>query len=221
MNWFGLVVLAVAVLAGGTFFLRHAWRRWRERREERRQFRDRLRGIRQAVEAFEKAQDFDEQIRLLADVVRDCSQGLRFFPEQAAIMHIARHCDDERRKLAQHWAVTESTRLMALMEESTNLRSKAGRANQVVQSLKVISRLLFPHEKITNAMHAVTHYQEALEGVLELPEEQCAEVAEGARTLLEPYFRIVAELRSENEELARIPWAGEEIRRTLARLEKV
>ncbi|MFQ5778632.1 MAG: hypothetical protein ACE5IP_11565, partial [Terriglobia bacterium] len=200
MNWFAWVALALAVLAGGAFFLRHAWRRRRARREKRRQFRGSLRGIRQAVEAFEKAKDFDEQIHLLADIVRSCSQGLRFLPEQAAIMNIARHCDDERLKLAQHWAVTESARLMALTEESANLRSKIGRADQVVESLKVISRLLFPHERITDAMHAVTRYQEALEGAVELPDDQRAEVAEGARTLLEPYFRIVAELRSENEE---------------------
>ena len=219
--WVALILLGLVVLVAGGFFLRRALGRQRQRGGKRRQFREELGQIRAAVEQFEKATDFDDQIRLLADIVRYCSRGFRLFPEQAEIMNIARACEDERRKLAQQWAVAESSRLMKLVEESENLRVKAGRADQVTESLKVASRLLFPHEKITNAMRSVVHYQETLEGLLELPEDQRFAAAEGARTLLDPYFQIMEELKQENEELARVPWLGEQIRQKLERLEKV
>ena len=215
-----LVFFVLLLLAGGGIFLRGVLRRRRGRWEKRREFRARLAEIRQGVEQFEKATDFDDQIRLLADINRYSAQGFRLLPDLADIMTVTRHCDDERRKLAQHWAVAESQRLMKFVAESENLRVKAGRADQVAESLKVASRLLFPHEKITSAMRSVTQYQEALEGLLELPEAQRALAADGVRALLDPYFRIIVELERENEELARVPWPGEEIRRLLNRLEK-
>src|SRR3990172_181141 len=153
-------------------------------------------------------------------LTRYCAKGFRLSPDQPDIMNIPRFSDDERRKLTQHWAVAESERLMKFVEESTNLRSRAGRADQVAESLKEASRYLFPHEMITNAMRAVTQYQEALEGILELPEDQRAAAAEGARTLLAPYFTIIEELKRENQELARVAWPGARLREILARLEK-
>ena len=216
-----LALIAVVVLVAGGFLVRRVLRRAGERRAKRAQLREELANIRGAVEEFERTTDFHEQIRVLADLNRYCAKGFRLFPDQPAIMEITRHSDDERRKLTQHWAVRESERLMKLVEEAANLRSRAGRADQVAESLKEASRYLFPHEKITNAMRAVTQYQEALEGVLELPEDQRAAAAEGARTLLKPYFTILAEMKRENEELARAAWPGERIREILARLEKV
>lgn len=221
MQWAGLVVAGIlaAVVAG--LVLRRLLRQHAARAEKRAQFRAELANIRRAVEEFEPCADFHEQIRLLADLNRACAKGFRLFPERAEIMTLTRFSDDERRKLVQHWAVAESLRLMKFIEESSNLRSRAGRADQVVESLKEASRYLFPHEKITSAMRAVTQYQEALEGILELPEEQRDAAAEGARTLLEPYWRILEELKRENEELARVPWPGEKVRAILARLERV
>lgn len=219
--WVILGLLALAALAAGAFWLRRSWALQKARAEKRKQFRAKLLEIRQAVEKFEKTTDFDDQIRLLADIVRYCSQGFRLFPDESLIMDIARACEDERRKLAQHWAVVESERYVKIMEESSNLRVRAGRADQVVESLKVASRLLFPHERITNAMRAATQYQEALEAVLELPEEQRDAAAQGVWHLFEPYFQIVEELRKDNAELARVPWAGPRIREWLIRLERV
>jgi hypothetical protein len=174
------------------------------------------------VDQFEKTTDFDDQIRLLADMVRYCSQGFRLFPQEPLIMDIARACEDERRKLAQRWAVSESERYVKMMQESSNIRVRAGRADQVVESLKVASRLLFPHEKITNAMRAATQYQEALEATLELPEDRREAAAQGLWHLFEPYFPIMEELRRDNaEQLDRFPWPGARIREWLARLEKM
>ena len=218
--WVWLVLLGVVVLVGGTVFLRRFVHRQRERREKRRQFREELKQILPAIEQFEKTADFDDRIRLLADITRYCSKGFRLLPHHLVIMEIARYCGDERRKLVQQWVVSESSRLMQFVEASESLRVKAGRADQVAECIKVASRLLFPHEKITNAMRSVVQYQEALEGLLELSEKQRAHAAEGARILLEPYFQIIEELKKENEELARAPWPGEPIRQLLARLQK-
>ncbi|HSC77980.1 MAG TPA: hypothetical protein VLB32_05395, partial [Candidatus Acidoferrales bacterium] len=77
------------------------------------------------------------------------------------------------------------------------------------------------HEAITNAMRSVVQYQEALEGILELPEAERDATAEGAKTLLEPYFRIMAEMEQINVELNRVPWKGDEIRRLLSDLERL
>ena len=213
--------LGLAAAVAGLWFLRRALRRRREQGEKRRLYRAELDSIRQAVEEFERATDFDEQIRLLADIGRYCARGLRLAPGHPEIMDIDRACIDERRKLAQQWAVAESERLMKLVEESASLRAKSGRADQVAESLKVISRLLFPHEKITNAMRSVVHYQEAVEGALALPEDQREEVAAGAQALLGGYFQIMVEMKRENAELAKVSWKGEEIRRRAAELEKI
>lgn len=220
MKGVGLIVLVLLAAGGGALLLRRTLRRRRQRQDKRRQFRDELRQIAAAVEQFERTTDFDDQIRLLADITRCCSKAFRIFPDQPEMMNIARFCEDERRKLAQHWAVSESGRLMRLVEESSNLRARFGRADQVAESLKIVSRLLFPHEQITNAMRSVVQYQEALEGVLELPEDERGAAAEGIRSLLDPYFRIMEELKSDNQELARVPWAGHQIRQILQRLEK-
>ncbi|MBI2956253.1 MAG: hypothetical protein HYY26_02950 [Acidobacteria bacterium] len=217
----GLILLAVVVLATAFVLARRTLGRRRQRAARRQQLRVELANIRRALEEFERTTDFDEQIRLLADITRYCSKGFRLFPDQPDLMNIARYCEDERRKLAQHWAVAESQRLMKLVEDSATLRVKAGRADQVAESLKVASRLLFPHEKITNAMRSVTQCQEALEGILELPEAERDAAATGALTLLDSYFAIMEELRRESEELARVPWAGEPIRQILARLERL
>ncbi|MBI4466375.1 MAG: hypothetical protein HY656_02955 [Acidobacteria bacterium] len=221
MNWPGLGLMGVVALVAGGVFLHRALRRHRQRGEKRVKYREELANIRTALEQFEKMADFDEQIRLLADINRYCSKGFRLFPEQPEIMDITRACDDERRKLAQHWAVAESLRLMKFVEESESLRVKAGRADQVGEALKVASRLLFPHEQITNAMRSVVQYQEALEGLLELPEDQRQAAADGVRSLLDPYFQIIEGLKRENEELARVAWPGQQIRQKLDRLEKV
>jgi len=221
MHWAGLVVAGLLGVALGALVLRRALARRAERQAKRAEFRAELANIRRAVEEFEKAADFHDQIRLLADLNRYCSKGFRLFPDQPDVMSITRFSDDERRKLTQQWAVAESERLMKMVEESTSLRVRAGRADQVAESLKEASRYLFPHEKITNAMRSVVQYQEALEGILELPEEQRESAAQGAAALLEPYFRIVEEIKKENEELARVAWPGARIREILARLEKV
>lgn len=221
MHWAGLVVAGALAAVLGALVVRRGLRQRAARAQKRAQFREELANIRRAVEEFEACADFHEQIRILADLNRYCAKGFRLFPDQAEIMTLTRFSDDERRKLVQQWAVAESERLMRLVEESTNLRSRAGRADQVAESLKEASRYLFPHEKITSAMRAVVQYQEALEGILELPEDQRAAAAEGARTLLGPYFTILEELKRENQELARIAWPAACIRETLARLEKV
>ena len=127
----------------------------------------------------------------------------------------------ERRKLVQHWVVEESMRLMKFVEESSNLRVKAGRADQVAECIKVASRYLFPHEAITNAMRSVVQYQEALEGILELPEAERDSAADGALTLLQPYFHIMDDMQQVNIELARVPWKGDEIRSLLSQLERL
>jgi len=216
-----MVVAGVLAAVLGALVVSRALRQRAAREEKRAQFRAELANIRRAVEEFEPCADFHEQIRILADLNRYCSKGFRLFPDQPDIMTLTRFSDDERRKLTQHWAVAESERLMKFVEESTNLRSRAGRADQVAESLKEASRYLFPHEKITSAMRAVTQYQEALEGILELSEDQRDAAAEGARTLLAPYFTIIEELKRENEELARVAWPAARLREILARLEKV
>ena len=221
MHWAGMVVAGVLAAVLGALVVSRALRQRAAREEKRAQFRQELANIRQGVEEFEKCADFHEQIRLLADLNRYCAKGFRLFPDQPDIMNITRFSDDERRKLTQHWAVAESERLMKFVEESANLRSRAGRADQVAESLKEASRYLFPHEKITSAMRSVTRYQEALEGILELPEDQRDPAAQGAAALLEPYFRIIEEMKKENEELARVAWPGERLREILARLENV
>ena len=220
MHWAGMVVAGVLAAVLGALVVSRALRQRAAREEKRAQFRAELANIRRAVEEFEPCADFHEQIRILADLNRYCSKGFRLFPDQPDIMTLTRFSDDERRKLTQHWAVAESERLMKFVEESTNLRSRAGRADQVAESLKEASRYLFPHEKITSAMRAVTQYQEALEGILELPEDQRDAAAEGARTLLAPYFTIIEELKRENQELARVAWPAARLREILARLEK-
>ncbi len=221
MKWVGVILLVLAALSAGTFFLRRALRRRRERGEKRRRLREELGHVRQAVEQFEQTSVFDDQIRLLADITRYCSKGFRLFPSHPEIMDIARFCEDERRKLAQHWAVAESSRLMKFVEESESLRVKAGRADQVAESLKLVSRYLFPHEQVTNAMRAVTQYQEALEGLLELPEEERALAMDGLLSLLDPYFRIMEELKRENTELARVAWPGQQVRQRLEQWERL
>lgn len=221
MRWVLIIFVVLVVVVAGAFLLRLAWKRHGERRAKRREYREFLQQIRGAVEEFEKTQDFDEQIRVLADIGRYCANALRLFPEHPEIMQIDRACQDERRKLAQHWAVAESGRLMKLVEESTNLRAKAGRADQVAESLKVISRLLFPHDQITNAMRSVVQYQETLEGTLELPEAEREAAAAAAWSLLDSYFEIMEELKKENQELARVPWQGERVRQVVAQLEKL
>ncbi len=219
MKWvlFGLIVLVA--LAAGIYFLRRALARGRERAEKRGQLRDQIRQIRSTLDEFEKARELDDQIRILADITRYASTSFRLFPDHPEIMNIMRACEDERRKLVQHWVVEESQRLMKFVEESGNLRVKAGRADQVAECIKVGSRYLFPHEQITNAMRSVVHYQEAIEGILELPEAEREATAEGAKTLLEPYFRIMEEMKQVNAELARVPWKGDDIRALLSRLE--
>src|SRR3972149_3776053 len=191
MHWAGLVVAGVLA----TLMLRRALRQRADRQEKRAQFRAELANIRRAVEEFEQCADFHEQIRILADLNRYCSKGFRLFPDQPDIMNLTRFSDDERRKPPRRGAGAGWERLMKFVEESTNLRSRAGRADQVAESLKEASRYLFPHEKITSAMRSVTRYQEALEGILELPEDQRDPAAQGAAPLLEPYFRLIEEMR--------------------------
>ena len=221
MKWVLIGVIAVVALVAAVFFLRRALGRGRERAEKRRQLREEIRQIRSTLDEFEKAKELDDQIRLLADITRYASTSFRLFPDHPEIMNIMRACEDERRKLVQHWVVEESQRLMKFVEESGNLRVKAGRADQVAECIKVASRYLFPHEQITNAMRSVVHYQEAIEGILELPEAEREATAEGAKTLLEPYFRIMEEMKQVNAELARVPWKGDDIRALLARLERL
>ncbi|HXE76215.1 MAG TPA: hypothetical protein VNN18_11370 [Candidatus Xenobia bacterium] len=221
MKWVLLALVGLAALAVAVFYLRRALARSQERAAHRREFRKDIESIRAALAEFEKSTDIDDQIRLLADITRYAANGFRLFPDHPEIMNIVRACEDERRKLVQHWVVGESRRLMKFVEESTNLRVKAGRADQVAECIKVASRYLFPHEAITSAMRAVVQYQEALEGILELPEAEREATAEGAKTLLEPYFRIMQEMDQVNAELARVPWKGDEIRRLLTDLERL
>ncbi|MGH9814211.1 MAG: hypothetical protein ACRD4T_13850 [Candidatus Acidiferrales bacterium] len=221
MKWVLIGVIAVVALAAAVFFLRRALGRGRDRAEKRRQLRDEIRQIRSTLDEFEKAKELDDQIRLLADITRYASTSFRLFPDHPEIMNIMRICEDERRKLVHHWVVEESQRLMKFVEESSNLRVKAGRADQVAECIKVGSRYLFPHEQITNAMRSVVHYQEAIEGILELPEAEREATAEGAKTLLEPYFRIMEEMKQVNAELARVPWKGDDIRALLTRLDRL
>lgn len=221
MKWVLIGLIVVVALVAAVFFLRRALARGRDRAEKRRQLREEVRQIRAALDEFEKAKELDDQIRLLADITRYASTSFRLFPDHPEIMNIMRACEDERRKLVQHWVVEESQRLMKFVEESGNLRVKAGRADQVAECIKVASRYLFPHEQITNAMRSVVHYQEALEGILELPEAERDSAAGGALTLLEPYFRIMEEMKQVNAELARVPWKGDEIRALLSRLERL
>ncbi|MEE9235028.1 MAG: hypothetical protein V3U28_06300, partial [Candidatus Acidoferrales bacterium] len=70
MKWVGLILLVLAALSAGIFFLRRALRRRREREENRRRLREELGHVRQAVEQFEQTSVFDDQIRLLADITR-------------------------------------------------------------------------------------------------------------------------------------------------------
>ena len=221
MKWVLIGLIVVVALVAVVFFLRRALGRGRERAEKRRQLREEIRQIRSTLDEFEKAKELDDQIRLLADITRYASTSFRLFPDHPEIMNIMRACEDERRKLVQHWVVEESQRLMKFVEESGNLRVKAGRADQVAECIKVASRYLFPHEQITNAMRSVVHYQEAIEGILELPEAAREATAEGAKTLLEPYFRIMEEMKQVNAELARVPWKSDDIRALLARLERL
>jgi hypothetical protein len=221
MKWVLVALIAVVALAAGVFFLRRALARGRARAEKRHQLAAEIQQMRAALDEFEKAKELDDQIRLLADITRYASNGFRLFPDHPEIMNIMRICEDERRKLVQHWVVEESLRLMKLVGESGNLRVKAGRADQVAECIKVASRYLFPHEQITNAMRSVVQYQEALEGILELPEAEREATAEGAKTLLEPYFRIMEEMKQANTELARVPWKGDDIRALLDRLSRL
>lgn len=221
MKWVLIALVVVVAITAAVFFLRRALARSRALAEKRRQLRDEIRQIRAALDEFEKARELDDQIRLLADITRYASTSFRLFPDHPEIMNIMRACEDERRKLVQHWVVEESQRLMKFVEESSNLRVKAGRADQVAECIKVASRYLFPHEPITNAMRSIVHYQEALEGILEVPEAERDSTAGGALTLLEPYFRIMEEIKQVNAELARVPWKGEEIRALLSRLERL
>jgi hypothetical protein len=221
MKWVLIALFGVVALAAAMFFLRRSLARGREHAEKRRQLAGEIRQIRASLDEFERANELDDQIRILADITRYASTGYRLFPDHPEIMNIMRICEDERRKLVQHWVVEESQRLMKFVEESANLRVKAGRADQVAECIKVASRYLFPHEQITNAMRAVVHYQEAVEGILELPEAEREATAEGAKTLLEPYFRIIEEMKVENVELARVPWKGDDIRALLQRLERL
>ena len=221
MKWVLIGLIVIVALAATVFFLRRALARGRERAEKRRQLREEIRQIRAALDEFEKAKELDDQIRLLADITRYASTSFRLFPDHPEIMNIMRACEDERRKLVQHWVVEESQRLMKFVEESSNLRVKAGRADQVAECIKVASRYLFPHEQITNAMRSIVHYQEAIEGILELPEAEREATAGGALTLLEPYFRIMEEMKQVNAELARVPWKGDDIRALLSRLERL
>ena len=216
-----VIFIALVFAAVAFFFLRRALRARRERGTKRTQLRQELASIRAALDEFEKATDFDDRIRLLADVGRYCARGFRLFPGETAIMEIDRACQDERRKLVQAWVVEESQRLMKFVEESANLRAKAGRADQVAECIKVASRYLFPHERITNAMRSVVQYQEAMEALLELPEEQRQLALAGLQSLLDPYFRIMEELKRDNTELAKVPWRGAGVRRLLEQLEKV
>ncbi len=221
MKWVLIALVAVVAVAAVVFLLRRTLARGRERAEKRRQLAGEIRQLRAALDEFEKAQELDDQIRILADITRYASTGFRLFPDHPEIMNIMRACEDERRKLVQHWVVEESQRLMKFVEESSNLRVKAGRADQVAECIKVASRYLFPHEQITNALRSVVHYLEAVEGILELPEAEREATAEGAKTLLEPYIRIMEEMEQANLELARVPWKGDEIRATLSRLERL
>jgi hypothetical protein len=221
MPWVGLFLLLLLALVVGALFLRRWRSRRREREAKRREYRELLRQIRAALDDFESATDFDDAIRLLADIGRHCARGRRLFPEHAEIMDIDRACEDERRQRVQAWVVAESLRLMRFVEESSNLRSKAGRADQVAECIKVASRYLFPHEKITNAMRSVVQYQEAMEALLELPDDKRQLALDGLQSLLDPYFRIMEELKRDNAELARRPWRGEHVREILARLEKI
>jgi hypothetical protein len=221
MKWALIALLVVVVVAAAFFFLRRALTRGRERAEKRRQLAAEIRQTRAALDEFERAKELDDQIRLLADITRYASNGFRLFPDHPEIMNIMRICEDERRKLVQHWVVEESQRLMKFVEDSATLRVKAGRADQVAECIKVASRYLFPHEQITNAMRSVVQYQEAIEGILELPEAEREATAEGAKTLLEPYFRIMEEMKQANLELARVPWKGDDIRALLSRLERL
>ena len=221
MKWFLLALLGIVALIAAFVYLRRVFARGKARADKRQELRKEIENIRAALAAFEKSTDIDEQIRLLADITRYASTGFRHFPDHPEIMNIVRACEDERRKLVQHWVVAESMRLMKFVEESSNLRVKAGRADQVAECIKVASRYLFPHEAITNAMRSVVQYQEALEGILELPEVERDSAAGGALTLLQPYFRIVEEMEQVNIELARVPWKGEEIRSLLSQLERL
>ncbi len=221
MKWFLLALVAVVALVVIVVYLRRAFAHGKARAGQREALRKEIENIRAALAEFEKSQDIDEQIRLLADITRYASTGFRLFPDHPEIMNIVRACEDERRKLVQLWVVGESMRLMKFVEESSNLRVKAGRADQVAECIKVASRYLFPHEAITNAMRSVVQYQEALEGILELPEAERDSAADGALTLLQPYFRIMEEMEQVNVELARTPWKGDEIRSLLSQLERL
>ncbi len=221
MKWFLLALVAVVALIVIVVYLRRALKSGQARAGQREALRKEIENIRAALAEFEKSTDIDEQIRLLADITRYASTGFRLFPDHPEIMNIVRACEDERRKLVQHWVVGESMRLMKFVEESSNLRVKAGRADQVAECIKVASRYLFPHEAITNAMRSVVQYQEALEGILELPEAERDSAADGALTLLQRYFRIMDDMQQVNVELARVPWKGEEIRSLLSQLERL
>ncbi|HSC78524.1 MAG TPA: hypothetical protein VLB32_08170, partial [Candidatus Acidoferrales bacterium] len=99
MKWVLLALVGLAALAAAVVYLRRALARGKERSSRRRELRKELENIRAALAEFEKSQDIDDQIRLLADITRYASTGFRLFPDHPEIMNIVRACEDERRKL--------------------------------------------------------------------------------------------------------------------------
>lgn len=215
-----LIVLGLLAALAAVFFLFRWQRRRRARRAQTREFLSYIPQIRAALDEFERSQEFEDRIRLLADIVRYCSNAFRHLPQETAIMDVARLCEDERVKLCLRYAVDESRKSMNLVQQTEKLRMRAARMDQVAQALKVCSRYLFPHERITNAMRAAVRYQETLETSRDLPEDQQAEAIAAAQPLLAPYFQIIAELDTEANEIAqRAPWAGADLRARLDRIE--
>ena len=212
-----LAILLVAVVG---FFLGRRYLRQRAERAKRLQeFRSFLREVRKWMASFEGTQDFDEQIHALAMMEKHCAQAFQLLRERPEVMDITIACQQERRMLAQQAAVSEAERYMQMALETPNLRARVGRMNQVVQSLKVGSRLLFPHERITNAMRSAVQYEESLEGVSKLPEAEQTAAGEKALELLKPYFEIVENLKEENARMLEKPWPHDEIQQKLDRLE--
>lgn len=213
-------VLAFLVVAAAGFFLGRRYLRQRAERATRiQEFRSHLKEVRRWMASFEGTQDYDEQIHALAMMEKHCAQAFQLLRERPEVMDITIACQQERRKLAQHAAVSEAERYMKMALETPNLRARVGRMDQVAQALKVGSRLLFPHERITNAMRSAVQYEESLDAISKLPEAEQAAAAEKALALLKPYFEIVANLKEENARMLEKPWPHGDIQQKLDRLE--
>lgn len=167
---------------------------------------------------LEQAADFDDRIKYMSLIVRDCSKASYLFPQdhpQTRILkEIVEACDAERVRLTLRQAVEVSEESMGAAASTDSFQNKIRNARHAFNILKICSRLLFPHENITNAMRLADRYVDTFSTRIESEAERERLLAQG-RAIMADFYRVLDLIKAEARRAEQHPLALDELRRKI------